>query len=224
MRRKREKVGGYTGTSVKKESATTEMLTFSLSEFETAATGWTMSSIAGNVRYFALAHYTQIGPASIQSPTEWIPGARSLRIKRCKAETDHVRQSNAEVQDAPVLPRYTHTHIWLHRMVLKLSRTCGDKQCRPIREVGSRLTSNFDHPVSITRLTPFILVGLLEILSPYTYKIVSPLKPLCKNNTYQLLVYKKKFQTPSYISLVYEVVLFKRLEKIINKIRNVCAL
>jgi hypothetical protein len=46
---------------------------------------------------FITASRTALGPT--QPPTQWVPGAVSLRVKRLGGEADHSPPSNAEVKE-----------------------------------------------------------------------------------------------------------------------------
>jgi hypothetical protein len=52
---------------------------------------------AGN---FSLHHRVQNGPGPTQPPTQWVPGALSLGVKRPGREVDHSPPSSAEVKNA----------------------------------------------------------------------------------------------------------------------------
>jgi hypothetical protein len=67
------------------------------------ATGWTIGVLDFDSRWglgiflFATVSRTALGPT--QPPTQWVPGALSLGIKRSGREADHSPQSSAEVKN-----------------------------------------------------------------------------------------------------------------------------
>jgi hypothetical protein len=60
------------------------------------------------------ASRTVLGPT--QHPTQWVPGALSLRVKRSGREADHSPSSSAEVKECVDL--YLHSPIRLHGVML----------------------------------------------------------------------------------------------------------
>jgi hypothetical protein len=78
---------------------------------ESCATGWTIGVLGFDSRrglgnfLFTTASRTALGPT--QPPSQWVPGALSLGVKRPGREADHSPPSSAEVKDCVEL--YLHS-------------------------------------------------------------------------------------------------------------------
>jgi hypothetical protein len=82
--------------------------------------GWTIGVLGFDSRrglgifLFTIASRTALGPT--QPPTQWVPGAFSLGVKRPGREADHSPPSSAEVKNAwsyTSAPQYAFMALWL---------------------------------------------------------------------------------------------------------------
>jgi hypothetical protein len=84
------------------------------------ATGWTIGVLGFDswrgmrIFLFTTTPRTDLGPT--QPPTQWVPGAVSLGVKRPVREADHSPQSGVEVKECVEL--YLNSPIHLHGVVL----------------------------------------------------------------------------------------------------------
>jgi hypothetical protein len=86
------------------------------------ALGYGLDNRGPRVRYpaglgiFPFTAASRTAPGPTQPPTQWVPGALSLGIKRPGREADHSPPSSSEVKECVEL--YLHSPIRLHGVVL----------------------------------------------------------------------------------------------------------